>query len=261
MSGARLELRSVCAGPGSVLVLDRISLTLSAGESLALVGPNAAGKSTLVQVASGALAPASGEVLLDARPLPDWSGRERAQRLALVPQSARWDIEFTVRELVGMGRAPHLSGWAAEGEADRTAIESAMATADVSDLCDRSFATLSGGERQRVLLARALAQSAPVLLLDEPTAHLDLAHQLMVIEIARRHAKSGGSVLMVLHDLTLAARLDRVAVLDGGTLVTVGEPSQVLTPERLAKTWGVRGHWANFEGRSQLVIADRLKTG
>ncbi len=258
MSAARLVLREVTAGLGARPVLDRISLTLSEGETLALVGPNAAGKSTLVHVAAGALTPSSGEVLLDGHPLATLEGRARARKLAIVPQSARWDIDFTVRDLVGLGRAPHQSGWASMGPADETAVDSALEAADVAALGDRQFATLSGGERQRVLLARALAQGAPVLLLDEPTAHLDLAHQQLVVETAAAHARKGGSVLVVLHDLSLAARMDRVAVLQDGRLVDAGPARDVLTAHRLGETWGVRGGWAEADGAAQLVIGGRI---
>jgi iron complex transport system ATP-binding protein len=253
-----LEWRNVTADFGGPPVVSDVTLALPRAATMALVGPNAAGKSTLLQVSTGALMPTSGEVLLGGERLSTMAAKRRATQLALVPQSARWDLDFTVRQMVELGRAPHRSGWSVSSSRDRVAVEEAMAQTDVTPLAERPFATLSGGERQRVLLARALAQEAPVLLLDEPTAHLDLSHQLLVWEVARRHAAAGGAVLAVLHDLTLAARFDLVALLDRGRLVTAGRPAEVLTPARLAQVWRVTGRWVGDEDARMLRLEGRL---
>jgi len=236
-----LEARSLSAGYGRRPVVKDVSLALHAGRTLALVGPNAAGKTTLLHALAGALPAQEGEVLLSGEAVERLGAKERARRLALVPQSARHDVDFTVRELVALGRTPHAGPWGMETAADREAIERAVVAADLSHVRDRPFSALSGGERQRTLFARALAQGSPVLLLDEPTAHLDLGHQLLMLDLVAAHASSGGAALVVLHDLALAARLDEVAVLAGGSIAARGAPGEVLTAALLKEVWGVEG--------------------
>jgi len=258
---AALEARGVAAGYGTRAVIEGVSLAIEAGESLAIVGPNAVGKSTLLRVLLGELLPLQGDVLLGGRPLREWRPEERARRMALVPQSARYDLEFSVREMVAIGRAPRSAGWGLETVEDRKVIEQALADLELDQLRTRAFSELSGGERQRVLFARALVQEAEILLLDEPTAHLDLAHQLLVLERLQAHTKGGGSAVVVLHDLTLAMRLDRVAVLEEGHVVAEGPPQAVLTPERLAQTWGVDGAIESVGGVATLAVRGRSRRG
>jgi len=259
MTPPLLEARAISAGYGARPVVEDVSLTVHAHETIAIVGPNAAGKSTLLHALAGALPVSKGEVLLGGDPIRSIAARERALRLSLVPQSARWDVDFTVREMIAMGRAPHSGAWSLESAADHASIARALSEADVAHLSERTFAELSGGERQRVLLARSLAQAAPVVLLDEPTAHLDLGHQQLVLERMLAHAREGGAAVFVLHDLALAARLDRVLVLDHGRLVADGPPFDVLTPIRLSSTWGVVGELVCGEQGTALVVSGRAR--
>ena len=252
-----LEARAVSAGYGGGEVVHELSFALHAGETLAVVGPNAAGKSTLLHALVGSLPLHAGEVLLSGRPIGSLPSRERARQLAVVPQSARFDLDFTVREMVAFGRAPHAGAWGLESSKDVAAIERALDDSDLRPLSSRPFAELSGGERQRVLIARAFAQGAPLLLFDEPTAHLDLGHQLLVVEHVQEHASRGGAALVILHELSLAARLSRVAVLDQGKLVALGSPVEVLTRARLAATWGIDGELRVDEEGPALIVRGR----
>jgi iron complex transport system ATP-binding protein len=214
-------------------LLDGVSLTLVPGEVLALVGPNGAGKSTLLRVLAGDLAPTSGAILLDGRPLSAFRARELALRRAVLPQQALMQFAFAAREVVAMGRHPHL-GRHGETDRDEAIVRAAMGRTETLPLAERAYPSLSGGEQGRISLARVLAQEAPVLLLDEPTAALDLRHQQATLGIARALAAEGATVLAVLHDLNLAAAYaDRVALLAAGRLVTVGTPWATLTADTL----------------------------
>ncbi|MCQ4210280.1 heme ABC transporter ATP-binding protein [Streptomyces longispororuber] len=207
-------------------VLSGVDLTVRAGEVLALVGPNGAGKSTLLAALSADLAPSAGEIRIAGRAASAWPAAELALRRALLPQSATLSFPFAVGDVVRMGRAP----WAgtAHEERDDEAVAAALAATDTTAFTDRPFSALSGGERARVALARVLAQSAPLLLLDEPTAALDLRHQELVLRICRERAAAGDAVVVVLHDLGLAAaHADRAAVLHGGRVRAVGPPPEV----------------------------------
>ena len=225
MSSEALSLWGVCASRASRRVIDEVSLAVRAGEWLALVGPNGAGKSTLLQLAAGLMRPHAGEVRLADRALGDWSVRERACRLAWLAQSPEGDADMRVRDVVALGRLPH-QGWlswgAAEREGDRTEIELAMAQTGVLAFADASIGALSGGERQRVHLARALATRAPVLLLDEPLAHLDAPHQRRVSQVLRQVAGQGRAVLSAMHELPFALQADRLAVLSRGKVLACG---------------------------------------
>ncbi|TQF68484.1 heme ABC transporter ATP-binding protein [Rhodococcus spelaei] len=222
---------------GGRRVLDSVSLDVRLGEVLALVGPNGAGKSTLLAALSGDHLIAGGHVELDGKPASEWTGTEMSRRRAVLPQQHTVGFSFTAREVVGMGRAP----WArtARRDDDQVAVSEAMAACDVERFADRPFAALSGGERSRVALARVLAQRTDTLLLDEPTAALDLGHQEAVMELARDRARAGAAVVVVLHDLALAAAYaDTVAVLDGGRLAALGTPQEVLSEELLSRVYG-----------------------
>jgi iron complex transport system ATP-binding protein len=212
---------------GGARVLDDVSVEVRAGEVLALVGPNGAGKSTLLSALTGDVAVAAGTVTLDGEPLHAWSASESAMRRAVLLQQVRLSFPFTVAEVVEMGRAP----WAGTPleDSDDEAVRSALAEADVTQFATRRFTSLSGGEQARVALARVLAQRTGLLLLDEPTAALDLRHQELVLGVARTRAAAGVAVVVVLHDLNLAAaHADRVAVLAGGRVVAAGPPAEVL---------------------------------
>lgn len=223
------------AGPAH-RVLDSVDFQVAAGEIVALVGPNGAGKSTLLAALAGELAPSGGHVELDGHRLTHWSVLDMARRRAVLPQSHTVGFPFTAREVVAMGRAP----WARtprDLDDDRIVAE-ALAAADVTHLAERSFPTLSGGERARVALARVLAQNTPTLLLDEPTAALDLGHQEEVLALAAGRAAAGAAVVVVLHDLGIAAAYaDRVAVLEAGRIAADGPPRQVLTSALLSRVY------------------------
>ena len=229
-----LTARAVTYRVGDHALVDGVSLAVVPGEVLALVGPNGAGKSTLLRLLAGDLTPSGGEVSLDGRPLARYGARELALRRALLPQQTILQFAFTARAVVAMGRHPHL-GMTGESPQDDAVVEAALARTETLALAERVYPSLSGGEQARVSLARILAQEAPILLLDEPTAALDLRHQQAVLRIARELAAEGVAVLAVLHDLNLAAaHADRIALLDAGRLVAEGSPWEVLTAERLS---------------------------
>lgn len=231
------EVRDVLLRIGGRTVLDGVALAARAGEVLALVGPNGAGKSTLLAVLAADTRPDAGRVCVDRRPAGEWRPAELALRRAVLPQAAALAFPFTVAEVVRMGRAP----WAAAGagpDEDDAAVAAAMAATEVTAFAGRSFAALSGGERARVALARVLAQRTPLLLLDEPTAALDLRHQELVLRVCRERAAAGDAVVVVVHDLGLAgAYADRVAVLSAGRIAADGPPREVFTPALLSEVY------------------------
>ena len=223
-------------------VLRGISLAMAPGELTALVGPNGSGKTTLLRVLTGALRPWRGTVSFDGRPIDAWRRDALARRVAVLPQHLELPAGFRVAELVEMGRTPHATSLFGSTAEDEAAVTRALADADALELAHRSADELSGGERQRVLVAMALAQEPQLLLLDEPTLHLDLAHQVSLLTAIRRlRARRGLTVLAVLHDLNLAAEFaPRIAVLHDGALAADGDPSRVLTPGLVERVFGVR---------------------
>ncbi|MCX5148017.1 heme ABC transporter ATP-binding protein [Streptomyces sp. NBC_00320] len=221
---------------GERAVLAGIDLTARAGEVLALVGPNGAGKSTLLAALAADLPAAEGLVRIDGRPVGDWAAPDLALRRSVLPQSAEMSFPFPVGDVVRMGRAPW-AGTPLTGS-DEEAVAAAMARAEVAGFAARPFSALSGGERARVALARVLAQQAPLLLLDEPTAALDLRHQELVLRICRERAAAGDAVVVVLHDLGLAAAYaDRAAVLHEGRIAVDGPPAEVFGAELLGRVY------------------------
>jgi iron complex transport system ATP-binding protein len=221
----RLGAREVLAG---------VDITVRAGEVLALVGPNGAGKSTLLGALAADLTATRGTVRLFGRPAAEWTAPELALRRAVLPQATTISFPFPVEEVVRMGRAPH----AASPAEDEKVVAGAMAATEVTAFAARPFSALSGGERARVALARVLAQRAPLLLLDEPTAALDLKHQELVLRLCRERAQAGDAVVVVLHDLGLAAAYaHRIAILCAGRVAADGPPGEVLSEPLLSRVY------------------------
>jgi iron complex transport system ATP-binding protein len=236
-----LEVQQLRVQRGATTVLAEVSLQLLPGQVLGVLGPNGAGKSTLLGALSGELAASAGQVLLDGRELAAWPGPERARRLAVLPQTSSLDFAFRVEDVVAMGRLPHSSG----RELDGQIIDAALTAADAAYLSGRNYLTLSGGERQRVHLARVLAQLWPgeegqTLLLDEPTSMLDPLHQHSTLQAVRDFAGRGAAVMVIVHDLNLAARYcDRLLLLANGRPQVLGTPDEVLQPENLQLVFGL----------------------
>lgn len=220
-------------------VLAGVSLEVRAGELVALLGANGTGKSTLLSLTHGVLQPQRGEVRLSERPLAQWSRREIARQLALVAQQGEVRFPLTALEYTLAGRFAHARGFGFETERDVKAALSALRATDAEQFAARRFNQLSSGEKQRVVLARALAQEPQALLLDEPTANADLAHQLSLLELVQRLTRERGlGVLLVTHEINLAAEVaDRIALLKDGRLLACGTPREVLTEELLSKTF------------------------
>jgi iron complex transport system ATP-binding protein len=240
-SDAALELRDVYAAYGSKEILHGVDVSVRAGEVVGLVGPNGCGKTTIVRVASRTLPPTKGDVRVDSLDPYAMGGREAARMVAVVPQDVLPAFEISVLEFVSMGRTPYLSRWGSGGERDWKTVREAMEAVTVQHLADRPMSELSGGERRRVMLAQALSQEAPVLLLDEPTTHLDLRHVIELHQLIRELADARGTaVLAVLHDLNLAATAcDRLVVAAAGSIVTEGRPEEVVTVGLLRSVYGV----------------------
>ncbi|MFJ9993021.1 heme ABC transporter ATP-binding protein [Pseudomonas putida] len=236
-----LEVKGLSLKRGSTEVLHGIDLHLRPGQVLGVLGPNGAGKSSLLGALCGELLPSQGQVLLQGRTLAHWPGQERARRLAVLPQVSSLGFAFSVEEVVGLGRLPHGSGQ----QRDREIVEAALKAADAWHLVERSYLALSGGERQRVHLARVLAQLWPgeegaTLLLDEPTSALDPLHQHTTLQAVRSFADRGAAVLVILHDLNLAARYcDAILLLEQGRSHALDTPARVLTPQALKAVFGI----------------------
>ncbi len=236
-----LEVRNLKYDVNATQVLMGVDFGVRAGELVGLIGPNGAGKSTLLKLLGGQWSPTSGDILLEGRPLARFSARDIARRVAHVPQSTALSFPFTVREVVLMGRSPHLSRFQIESARDRAIAERALQATNAAYLADRLVTTLSGGEAQRIILARALAQEPKVLLLDEPTSNLDVKHQLEIMALARTQAHQQGlGVVAAVHDLGHAARYcDRLVLLVCGRIIADGAPDAVLTREKLRYAFGI----------------------
>lgn len=229
----------VCAY-AAIPALDGISLSVSAREMCGIIGPNGSGKTTLLRAIDGLLAPERGAVLLEGRAVGTMSSRQIAAMIGVVPQRAGTGFGFNAREMVSMGRSPHLSPLSAETERDEVIIDDAMVRTGTVQLADRPIDSLSGGEFQRVLIARALAQEPRVLLLDEPTAHLDLRFQREVMDLLSALCGSGLTLVAALHDVNLAAEYcDRLVLLSEGRIAAMGTPVQVLEDRTLERVFGI----------------------
>jgi len=257
-----LEALAITVGYSNSPVLRDVSFALSRGQFVGLVGPNGSGKSTVIRALSRVLPPIRGQVLLDSVDVYRLPARQLARRLAVVAQDNSVGFDFLVREVVMMGRAPHLSRFGLEHANDYAIAEECMELTHTAVLADRPITSLSGGERQRCMIARALAQQPEVLLLDEPTAHLDINHQIEILDLARRFTRERGlATLVVLHDLNLASQYcDQLALIAEGRLLAVGAPREVVTEDNIRVAYHaevqVRLHPAT--DRPYVILLSRL---
>jgi len=236
-----LEVQSLTVGYANYEVLRDVSISIDSGEILAVVGPNGVGKSTLIRAVSGINLIRSGRVLVDGQDVTRLSAQQRARFMAVVPQARELPAAFTVYQTVLLGRTPYLSWLGKAGMRDHAVVSLSLKRTDLAGMAERRIGELSGGEQQRVLLARALAQDTPILLLDEPTTHLDLQHQSNLLNLVRLLVQEKNlCVLMVLHDLNLAGLYaDRVALIANGGVFAMGEPAKVLTAQNLSTVYRV----------------------
>jgi iron complex transport system ATP-binding protein len=218
-------------------VLGGVTASFEAGQWTTIVGPNGAGKSSWLQLLAGLRAPADGDVWLQGRNIADWPARERAQQLAWLSQQGEAEGDIAVRDVVRLGRLPRHGLLGAPDAEDEAAVDAALAETECSALAARRLSALSGGERQRVLLARVLAVGAPVLLLDEPTTHLDAPHQRALCRSLRTRAQAGAAVISVMHDLTLALGADRIVVMRQGRIAADGPPHDAALQAALAEVF------------------------
>ena len=238
-NAAGIEVRDVWAGYGERQVIRGLNLSVERGSVTALAGPNGVGKSTLLRLLAGSLKPSRGTTRVAGTDVASLSARERARLVAVVPQNVELPPGTAALEVVLMGRNPHMRLLSWESEADVGIAVESMRMTDTDDLLDRRVDELSGGERQRVAIATALAQQTQVLLLDEPTANLDLAYQPAIMTLMRELASAGKTVVVAVHDLTLAGQFcDEVALMSGGTMHAVGSPGEVLTEVNIRKAYG-----------------------
>jgi iron complex transport system ATP-binding protein len=222
-------------------VLDGTEFRVESGDLVALLGANGAGKSTLLRCISRVLKPTEGQILIDGQELKNLGSKEAARQMAVVPQETAADFDFTVEDIVMMGRFPYLKRFRKEETEDLEIVKRSMEMTGVSHLADRSIAALSGGEKQRVVMARAVAQQPQVLLLDEPTANLDIGYQSMLLELASRlNREQGVTVIAAIHDINLAVHhFNRFILLAGGRVMAAGSAEEVITPENIQKSYGV----------------------
>ena len=246
--------------PGGPDILHHVTLRVGRGERVGLLGPNGAGKSTLLRLASGVLRAGSGRVVLAGDEVRALARDEVARRVAVVPQDFSVQFAFTVRQLVELGRTAHAGSWGFLRAADHRAVERALEATELAALSGRVFNELSGGERQRVLVAMALAQASPVVLLDEPTAHLDIHHQIEVLELLRRlNHERGLTVIAALHDLNLAARYFPRLVLFRNAIIADGPPEVVLDAALLARVYETPVRVGRLAGEAYLSVLPLLE--
>jgi iron complex transport system ATP-binding protein len=225
-----LETRDIAAGYGDTRILSDVSVDVNQGDIVGIIGPNGAGKTTLLRVMAGTLAPSAGSVALQSNDIARTPRADIAKVMAFMPQMLTFSPTFSVREIVSMGRFPHVGRLESPGEADVQAVERAMELAEVTRFAGRGMDELSGGEVQRVFFAQVLAQEPKLLLMDEPTTHLDITHQVRILDLVRKmNGDIGLSVVMVLHDLNLASEYcHRLVLLDGGRVRKAGTPEEVI---------------------------------
>ena len=226
-----ISVENIDAGYGGEMIINNVSMDIEKGKFIGLVGPNGSGKTTLLRVISAMLKPASGKVLLNDKNIHNIKKRELAKTMAVLPQDSNLPLPFTVRQIVLMGRFPYLPATGRETQKDFDIADNAMKMADVAHLSDRAITELSGGERQRTLIAMCIAQQPKILLLDEPTSHLDIGHQISVFDLIKKlNEQAEMTVIAVLHDLNLAAEYcHKIMVMSDGKITASGKPEEVLT--------------------------------
>lgn len=254
-----LRLNEVSVVRSGKPILDRVTASVRTGQLVGLVGPNGAGKSTLLRTAAGLLRPDLGGVDLDGQDLRRWPRPALARRIAYLPQHPECHRSMAVGRVVALGRLPHLTTWQRPSDKDRAAIGAAMAATDVTHLGERRAGSLSGGEHARVMLARALAAEPSMLLADEPVADLDPYHSLDVMDRLEARARGGACIVVVLHDLTLAARYcERIILMDHGRIVADGAPEETLSVDRLAAVYRIAAVTGQEDGKPYLLPWTRL---
>jgi len=235
-----LKAKNICVFIHKRKIIDGVSIELERGSLIGLIGPNGAGKSTLLKTLAGVQNHTTGEILINGRLAEQFSAEARARTVAYLPQNRRIEWQLPARTLVMLGRFPHRQAFKAPSAACEAAVDRALSAVNATEFSKRSVTMLSQGESARVFLARALAVEAPFLLVDEPTADMDPYHQIHVMEILKNVAKSGVSILVVLHDLTLAARfMDKLLLMKQGQIVDSGAPKEILTAENLEHVYGI----------------------
>lgn len=241
MNYALLSVNNLTCGYGGDPVLRDVSFNLSSGDFVGIIGPNGCGKSTLLRALTGLLKTPAGAVTLNGREIGGLSRREVAKQIAVIPQDTVLLFEFSVLEMVLMGRTPHLKRFQRASSHDHDLAMETLRQTDLLDLKDRKVTELSGGERQRAVIARALAQEPVLLLLDEPDSHLDIGHQIEVFELLRHlNTAQDTTLLCVSHDLNLAsAYCERLMLMEGGRVVASGPPKEIITPEHIRNVYGV----------------------
>lgn len=260
-----LNVSHIKTGYGPRVVLDDVSLTLEPGQLVALIGPNGAGKSTLIRAVSGLLPLAQGCIEVDGQDVHTLNENQRARKIAIVPQARNLPPAFTAREVVAMGRTPYLNWLGVLSDSDNVIIDEAMRQTDTLEFNNRLVSELSGGEQQRLLLARALVQQTPYLLLDEPTSHLDLQFQISLMERVHRLAHPDGqgtprAVLAAVHDLNLALEFaDQAALLVKGQVLLFGDPAEVLQPDVLSQVYNVPLALLRDPNNGQTAILPKIK--
>jgi len=255
----KVEVRGLRVALGAREALSGLDFSAHAGEMTAVIGPNGAGKTTLLRAVAGLLRPTAGTAAVDGRTVADWQPQALARALAYLPQERVVHWALSARAIVALGRLPHQPMGAGESAADTAAIAAALAAMDAAHLAERPVLEMSGGERARILVARALAQQPRVLLADEPATGLDPAHQLTLFRHFTTLAGSGCTIVVALHDLSLAARFcHRIVLMHQGRTVASGSPEDVLTSEHLAAVYGIRARYATLDGVPIVLATDVL---
>ena len=248
-----MTIKNLCVSIGRKEIVKDVSLSVPEGRLAILLGPNGSGKSTMLKAVYRTLPYQRGQILLDGQDASRMTNREFSTKVAVVSQFSTISFDFTVMEIVLMGRTPHLGMLSKESQRDRELAQNALRLVGMDEFSQRHFDTLSGGEKQRVLLARAITQEPMVLILDEPTNHLDIYYQLQVLSLVKR---LGISCIAALHDLALAAQFgDLIYLLKAGSLVTQGAPEEVLTPEAIYDVYGVKSHVTHLPETGSLTIS------